>query len=307
MMSGSAPSSIGQLSTNSVLKKTPKKKRGRAKRSLKEFERGKPSDSGPSPKFRRVGKTAKEDDKNNRKRKIKWNVEPHYTVMRKAVGLALDGQSTTRVAQEFGIPARTLRRYVATAKKANGLPETAATDRPTHAPSKKKKSSMKSESGFFGSLNRLEDEYESYDSEEEEDDVAYGRVRSNSLDMLLAAADKSDHESPSLLPNESSGFAAPASAHVSWADDAMPEKSSPNNNISFTSRPERSGSLDLFFQALGSDLRNGDKRGRSDNRGMSFDVPALVRDQIAKSVTTPEKGKGRPRNNSLWSPTLTIT
>ena len=69
--------------------------------------------------------------------------------MRKAVGLALDGQSTTRVAQEFGIPARTLRRYVATAKKANGLPETAATDRPTHAPSKKKKSaSLKAESGF---------------------------------------------------------------------------------------------------------------------------------------------------------------
>lgn len=62
-------------------KKTPKKKRGRPKRSLKEFERGKPSDSGPSPKFRRVGKTAKDDDKNNRKRKIKWNVEPHYTVV----------------------------------------------------------------------------------------------------------------------------------------------------------------------------------------------------------------------------------
>ena len=67
--------------------------------------------------------------------------------MRKAVGLALDGQSTTRVAQEFGIPARTLRRYVATAKKANGLPETAATDRPTHAPSKKKKASLESDSG----------------------------------------------------------------------------------------------------------------------------------------------------------------
>ena len=67
--------------------------------------------------------------------------------MRKAVDLALDGQSTTRVAQEFGIPARTLRRYVATAKKANGLPETAATDRPTHAPSKKKKAALESDSG----------------------------------------------------------------------------------------------------------------------------------------------------------------
>ena len=72
-----------------------------------------------------------------------------HTQMRKAVGLALDGQSVQRVAEEFGIPGRTLRRYIATAKKANGLPETAATDRPTHAPSKKKKSaSLKSESGF---------------------------------------------------------------------------------------------------------------------------------------------------------------
>ena len=43
------------------------------------------------------------------------------------------------------------------------------------------------------------------DSDAEEDDAAYGRVRSNSLDMLLAAADKSDHEGPSLLPNDSSG------------------------------------------------------------------------------------------------------
>ena len=43
------------------------------------------------------------------------------------------------------------------------------------------------------------------DSDAEEDDAAYGRVRSNSLDMLLAAADKSDHEGPSLSPNDSSG------------------------------------------------------------------------------------------------------
>ena len=69
--------------------------------------------------------------------------------MRKAVGLALDGQSIFSVAQEFGIPRSTLHRYVVTAKKANGLPETAVTDRPTHAPSKKKKAaSMKSDSGF---------------------------------------------------------------------------------------------------------------------------------------------------------------
>ena len=52
------------------------------------------------------------------------------------------------------------------------------------------------------------------DSDAEEDDAAYGRVRSNSLDMLLAAADKSDHESPSLLPNESSGRQTGIHAYV---------------------------------------------------------------------------------------------
>ena len=74
MVPGSAPSSIGQLTTNTVLKKTPKKKRGRVKRSLKEFERGKGGDHGPSPKFPRVGK-----------RQRKWNVEPHYTLVRHPV------------------------------------------------------------------------------------------------------------------------------------------------------------------------------------------------------------------------------
>ena len=81
MISAPAPSSIGQLNTSTTLKK-PKKKRGRVKRSFKEFERGKAGDNGPSPKFRRIGKASKDDDKNNRKRKIKWNVEPHYTVVR---------------------------------------------------------------------------------------------------------------------------------------------------------------------------------------------------------------------------------
>ena len=45
---------------------------GRAKRSLN--ERGKGGDNGPSPKFPRVGK-----------RQRKWNVEPHYTVVRHPV------------------------------------------------------------------------------------------------------------------------------------------------------------------------------------------------------------------------------
>lgn len=286
------PPPMRQLTTRGTLKKTPKKKKDRVKRSLKEFERGK---GGESPKFRLIVKGSKDDDKANRKRKIKWNVEPHYTVMRKAVGLALDGKSTTRVAQEFGIPARTLRRYVATAKKADGLPETAATDRPTHAPSKKKKktSSLKSDSGFFGTLAGLND---SYDSDDDEDNMSpYGRIRSNSLDMLLqAAADKresaSASEGPSLMPNDPSG---------AWPSDDYFDDKGTNR------RRQRSGSLDVFFQALGSDLRTGERRDSAHDRGLSFDIPDPVRDQIAKSV--PAHDKSRPRNNSLWSPTLTIS
>ena len=37
--------------------------------------------------------------------------------MRRAVQMALGGHSTTKVAEEFGIPARTLRRYVANEKR----------------------------------------------------------------------------------------------------------------------------------------------------------------------------------------------
>ena len=81
MMSGPAPSSIGQLNTSTTLKKT-KKKRGRVKRSFKEFERGKAGDNGPSPKFRRIGKTSKDDDKNNHTPQSRWSKEPDFTVVR---------------------------------------------------------------------------------------------------------------------------------------------------------------------------------------------------------------------------------
>ena len=47
------------------------------------------------------------------RRKIKWNVEPYLTKMKKAIAVALSGRSTSKVAAQFGIPARTLRRYVA--------------------------------------------------------------------------------------------------------------------------------------------------------------------------------------------------
>ena len=47
------------------------------------------------------------------RRKIKWNVEPYLSKMKKAIAVALSGRSTSKVAAQFGIPARTLRRYVA--------------------------------------------------------------------------------------------------------------------------------------------------------------------------------------------------
>ena len=57
---------------------------------------------------------------NDRKRKIKWNIEPYLSIMKHAVELAMQGSSTTKVASKFNIPARTLRRYVATERRAQG-------------------------------------------------------------------------------------------------------------------------------------------------------------------------------------------
>lgn len=51
------------------------------------------------------------------RKKIKWNMEPHLSIMRKAVEAALTGKSTTKIADEYSIPARTLRRYVANEKR----------------------------------------------------------------------------------------------------------------------------------------------------------------------------------------------
>ena len=59
-------------------------------------------------------------DDNDKKRKIKWNTEPYVSIMKRAVELAMQGSSTTKVASQFTIPARTLRRYVAAERRANG-------------------------------------------------------------------------------------------------------------------------------------------------------------------------------------------
>ena len=56
------------------------------------------------------------------KAKVRWNVEPRLTIMRNAVQTVLNGANTTEVAGRFGIPARTLRRYVANAKRRHGDP-----------------------------------------------------------------------------------------------------------------------------------------------------------------------------------------
>ena len=54
------------------------------------------------------------------KAKVRWNVEPRLSIMRNAVKTVLNGANTTDVAGRFGIPARTLRRYVANAKRKQG-------------------------------------------------------------------------------------------------------------------------------------------------------------------------------------------
>lgn len=52
-----------------------------------------------------------------KRKKIKWNCEPYLSTMRNAVRVCIEGQSTTKTAGEFGIPARTLRRYVANERR----------------------------------------------------------------------------------------------------------------------------------------------------------------------------------------------
>jgi len=52
-------------------------------------------------------------DSENKRRKTKWNVEPHLSQMRSALHkVRVHRLTTTEVSRETGIPARTLRRYV---------------------------------------------------------------------------------------------------------------------------------------------------------------------------------------------------
>lgn len=57
------------------------------------------------------------DENDPSRAKVRWNVEPRLTIMRQAVETVLSGANTTEVAGRFGIPARTLRRYVANEKR----------------------------------------------------------------------------------------------------------------------------------------------------------------------------------------------
>jgi len=54
--------------------------------------------------------------------KVRWKVEPHLSKIKKAVALAMSGQSASKVATEHGIPARTLRRYVMQEREATAVP-----------------------------------------------------------------------------------------------------------------------------------------------------------------------------------------
>jgi len=67
------------------------------------------------------------------RRKIKWNVEPYLSKMKKAIAVALSGRSTSKVAAQFGIPARTLRRYVAN-ERVGVFPENGSGDEASTPP-----------------------------------------------------------------------------------------------------------------------------------------------------------------------------
>lgn len=61
----------------------------------------------------------------NSKKNVRWHVEPHLSTMRLAVERVIRGDdTTTKIANSYGIPARTLRRYVAQEKMAQSQQKT---------------------------------------------------------------------------------------------------------------------------------------------------------------------------------------
>lgn len=94
-----------EISSPSPLK--PSKKAAKNKSASMEI-------SSPPPL--KPNKKAKKEDDDSRA-KVRWNVEPRLSIMRRAVETVLGGANTTEVAGRFGIPARTLRRYVANEKR----------------------------------------------------------------------------------------------------------------------------------------------------------------------------------------------
>jgi len=62
---------------------------------------------------------APQTDDASSKKNVRWHVEPHLTTMRRAVERVIRGDdTTTKIANSYGIPARTLRRYVSHEKLA---------------------------------------------------------------------------------------------------------------------------------------------------------------------------------------------
>ena len=78
------------------------------------------SDESKSPSEDQLTTVSSEHASSLVETKVRWNVEPHFSRIRKAVERVIAGQSASKVADEQGIPARTLRRYVTQARHKSG-------------------------------------------------------------------------------------------------------------------------------------------------------------------------------------------
>jgi len=92
------------------------------------------------------------DDKT--KPKIRWSSDEHRATMRQAVEAVLINGNTTKVAERFNIPARTLRRYVAKEKRLRNGGKGASIFAPKKKKSSKTKSSKKSKKKTQGTIGR---------------------------------------------------------------------------------------------------------------------------------------------------------
>ena len=246
------------------------------------------------------------------KAKVRWNVEPRLTIMRNAVQTVLNGANTTEVAGRFGIPARTLRRYVANAKRRHGDPHgSKKLDKNNKV---RKKVIRKKINGThqmiemnLGRVNTFSDapiagEIPPLLRSNEMETLGKKRTRTTSLELFLQAIAPvpSRHKTRGNSDNENSGSSSVTAKHAAaFKSSSHNNNNNNNNNVSSSSSSRTSSVAGLmtglatqrdrldsftFSGSLGGMSGSG---GRSKIRKNSIEI---FKKQIDESIMEPESG-----------------